>query len=295
MEWNSKTKIIYGPKNIGSPKIKPRFFILIACAALIFLGFCFGVYWTISHQKFSISEVSIHGAVALKEAEVRDALDEYFSRKIFFDITRQQYFFASLTAIEGALRFRFPRIKDISIAKNFPHSMEIVIRERLIWGTVCGSAFGGKTSENSASTTPLALIENESCVYIDETGFAFAPAPFWEGFLTKKIFIDGWDINIGESAVPENGMILYENMIRSFKAAGVSVTAMLFESDLPRDARVYAGKWYGLIARDVDPEKLAEVLKPMLQTELKGKLDELQYIDLRFGNKVFYKFRAQEN
>ncbi len=299
MEWTSKTKIVYGPKNIGSPKTKSRFFILIACAALIFFGLGLGTYSALSHKKFTITEVFVDGISILTEDAVLGTVDEYFSRKNFFGIARRQYFFASPTAIEGVLRSSFPRIKDILIVKSFPRAIRITIRERSIWGTVCsfsagaGSRTGGKNIQGVGSTTLSISIENESCVYIDDGGFAFAPAPFLEGFLTKKIFTDEQDIKVGGSAVPENEIILYENMIRSFKAVGASITAMLFEKDLPRDARAYAGTWYVLIARDADPEKLVEVLKPILETEVRGRLDELQYIDLRFGNKVFYKLREK--
>ena len=177
--------------------------------------------------------------------------------------------------------------------------MRITIHERSVWGTVCNfsakseSTLDKKNSEDSESTESLIPIEHKSCAYIDDGGFAFAPAPFLDGFLIKKIFINESDIKIGENAVSESKILLYENMIRSFKATDTSVMAMLFEMDIPRDARVYAGKWHALIARDADPEKIAEVLKLIMATELKGKLDELQYIDLRFGNKVFYKLRRK--
>ena len=44
-----------------------------------------------------------------------------------------------------------------------------------------------------------------------------------------------------------------------------------------------------------DPSELTKNLALILSSDaIKGKIDELEYIDLRFGNRVYYKFKGEE-
>ena len=49
--------------------------------------------------------------------------------------------------------------------------------------------------------------------------------------------------------------------------------------------------WSVIVTRAKEPELWLPVLRTLLTEEIKGRRNQLEYLDLRFGNKVFYKFR----
>ncbi len=290
MEWESRTKVVYGPRTRGVEKKRWRVPITVLVFAICIVATLYGTYWVLSHPKFTIANISISGVATLREEGLRAVINSYLSEQTVVRISRGQYFFASPGALEELLRQHFPKIKEITAVKEMPNTLSFFINERDTWGILCNFT----APVGQASTTPRST-QASNCAYIDHEGFAFAESPILEGFLTKKIYTDETDLYIGQSAVPKSAVIFYENMMRAFSAAGISIPSTEYIKELPRDAKVYAGRWYVLVARDADPQKIADVLKPLIDTELKGKMNALNYIDMRFGNKVFYKLRGDAN
>ena len=62
------------------------------------------------------------------------------------------------------------------------------------------------------------------------------------------------------------------------------------EQDRTVHAITRAG-WEILLLEDTDPEAAYKNLELALEREIKDKIASLDYIDLRFGNRIFYKFR----
>ena len=69
-----------------------------------------------------------------------------------------------------------------------------------------------------------------------------------------------------------------------------SVQFTLAQKDATIRVTTRAG-WSILLLENTGPENAYKNLRVALGTEVKAKIAQLEYVDLRFGNRIFYKFR----
>ena len=76
------------------------------------------------------------------------------------------------------------------------------------------------------------------------------------------------------------------------KKNGLEIVSYHFFSRVPREIRVETANGFKLwFDRTKNLSESFKVLKTVLEQEIKDRRQELSYIDLRFGNKVFYKYK----
>ena len=120
--------------------------------------------------------------------------------------------------------------------------------------------------------------KSQQCYYVNQEGFMVAEAPRLEGMLFPKLY----DERKGEKRI-EEGLL---GFVRHFYDFGQFV--------VKNDETLEIG-WPGAMhikisLRD-DQKKVAETLALILEKEIGDRRNEVDYIDLRFGNRVYYKFR----
>jgi len=72
----------------------------------------------------------------------------------------------------------------------------------------------------------------------------------------------------------------------------MEIVGFEFSFQIQREFRALTSDGFLLwINRDDDFAGVTKVLKTVLDEEIKDRRAELEYADLRFGNKVFYRYR----
>lgn len=285
MNWNKKTKILYSPRRIERSRQTLTFATAVVSGALVF-AFAYGIYWFFNYQKLHIQSLRIHGAEAVAASDIERVVREYMSEWVWGLFPRSNYALFSSDEVSKRITKAFLRVSEAHVEKTFPDLADVTIRERTPWGIVCE----GTTNARIASST----IESDQwpvCAYVDQSGFAYEYSPMLFGALTKKIFLGDADVAVGESAVPDERLRMYDDFRDHFSRFALPVTAMVMTKENPRDVHMYVGDWYILVDRDSRAKDVAKVLRPLLERELSGKMSRIDYIDLRFGNKVFYKLK----
>lgn len=120
--------------------------------------------------------------------------------------------------------------------------------------------------------------EERPCYYVDREGLFVDEAPQLKGTLFPKLY----DEREGEKRVEERLLAF----VRHFYDLGQFVVKNdeTLEIGWPNAMKIKTT----LID---DPKKIAENLALILEKEIGNRRDEVDYIDLRFGNRVYYKFR----
>ena len=153
---------------------------------------------------------------------------------------------------------------------------------------------------------------------MDENGYIFDEAPYFSGEVYFKFYglpaqAGVPDVGIPQSGSPASGTSplgsYYSKQnfqqLLSFKDGlvtfGLKPVALYITNDGEIEFILSGGTAATLgpeiiLNNDSDFQKVAENLETALtteplQTEFKNKYSVLQYIDLRFGNKVYYKFQ----
>ncbi|MFH1308592.1 MAG: hypothetical protein ABIH51_01100 [Patescibacteria group bacterium] len=163
---------------------------------------------------------------------------------------------------------KFPKIADIQIKKNyFKRSIELEIEQRERLGIVCG----------------------DNCFYFDKTGFLFEDAPRTSGSLILLINYNS-DLNIGKNIFNEK-FINQILEIRDYLVIETFIKALNFNVEIfpITEIKVATNEgWYALFDLERDIQKQLLSLKVVLQEKIQHR-ENLEYIDLRIENRVYYK------
>ena len=269
-------------------KVFFRKFLLFGLGFLIiFAGFAY-----ISRiNKLNISGIEIVGNKVVEAELIRGAVEEKLTGHYLWFFPKRNMFLYSKGDIVDILSLRFKRLKDINVTTKDGRTLEISVAERVPKYTWCGESL------------PEVNADIKSCYFLDETGYIFDEAPYFSGEVYFKFFgkVDT------ESPTPSGSYfsgVNFEKFI-SFKEAleamKLEPVALYMVDD--GDVKVYLSDESTLpmgpeilLKIDSDYQKVAENLQAAittepLQTDIKNKYSSLLYIDLRFGNKVYYKFR----
>lgn len=207
-------------------------------------------------------------------AHIADALGGTYLRVI----PRSSLALAQEHTIAEGLKKSFPPIQDVAVHKQFPDRLDIAVTERRLWSIFCNDL-------NTAASS--------SCVAMDETGYAYAASPAAYGVLILRVRSDGAAVPVGSFAVSEEIMDRLRRVTDRMPAsAGSAPLGFELSREIGSEFRAVMPEGYRIIfRRDDDLENALRVLKKVLDEEIGEKRTRLDYIDLRFGNKVFYKMR----
>jgi hypothetical protein len=239
-------------------------------------------------DSLNINEVRIEGNKVTDTEKLQTAVMEKISEKYIGIFPKTNIFYYPQSAIRETLQNEFKRIQEVNLAIKENKILEISLTERTgkyIW---CGDAPN---------------IEKEKCYFSDESGFIFDEAPYFSGEVYFKLY--GLSDLSAENPLGEYYLESGFIQLMAFKDAlidfGIKPVALYHnpEGDLEfflTRGSSSSSKPRIILKADTDFQNAAENLKAALDTEplyskFKEKYSTLEYIDLRFGNKVYYKFR----
>jgi len=256
------------------------FFLLI----LILVGLSFLSKW----QKLNINNIQISGNKVIETKMIEDVVKEKIAGNYLWIFPKTNFLFYPKGEIRKELAEKFKRLKDISISVQNLQTLNISLNERTALYTYCGLA-------------PAELDDkNQKCYFLDDSGFIFDEAPYFSGEVYQKFY------GLIDSNDPSGSYFFAPNFAKliSFKETleKIGMKPVVFFVENSGDIKIFLtsttaqlGPFINLKA-DADFDQLIENLQSILateplQTEFKTKYSSLLYIDLRFGNKVYYKFK----
>ncbi|MDO8183759.1 MAG: hypothetical protein Q7T49_02135 [bacterium] len=258
---------------------------------VVFLG---AIFWALANwPKLLLNEVVVEGAQIVKSEEIINTTNNFLAGQALPLIPRRHLWWYPAHDLATQLLSQFPRLVTVKTFAEWPGRLTVVVTER---------------------EPKLLYCALDKCAFIDTTGRAFAPAPTfspgvfltWEAsstlpvlpfnlapaaditrlITTQKIFnkvlgllkLNQLKINRLEHTV-DNDFIFWVDRLGA--SAGTASTSA----------------WQILINSETLPFDLGENLHTALSAIIgegkshppAGGLPALNYLDLRFGQKVFYK------
>lgn len=175
-------------------------------------------------------------------------------------------------SIEESIREEVPRIMGVDVRRENFTSIKVTVEER----------------------TPVSLWcrENDNeCYFLDEKGFVFSLAPQFTSGIYER-FYGGLSSStpLGSSFLDEGSFGKVRFLFGQMKKLGIVPAAVHYkEGDF--DVRDKDGVSI-LFAQNDDYSTTFSNLEAAYQSErIAGRWKKLLYMDLRFGNKVYFKFR----
>ncbi len=262
------------PERLGARRRRLRMIgVLATIVALV--AAAYGASWASYLPKFSVQDIRVTGANEVStnllhayiETKLHDGQYAFFSRSNIFLYPRN--------AIERAIVEYFPRIKSAKVSREslLATAITVSIEERGTFAKWCNK---------------------EECYFLGENGFIFAPSTPVAPTLSPYLFRGGISSTtsaIGQQYLPGNfaGVLA---LLERLGQTGFSPSEVVAKDDQDFSIRLQEG-FEIRVSYGADVGALVKNLELILTSEpLKGSKDELEYVDLRFGNRVYYKFKG---
>ncbi len=282
----NKVKVISGKKKpwrekkatISGCSLGRIFFYLLGIA---FLGTV--VYFLFFSSYLSITSIEIDGAKKINSDKIKNTVEEKNSGKFLKIIPRNNLLLFSKSRTERDLLDKFNRIETAEVKKIFPEKIKIFIKEKQF---------------------QMIFSAGENVYLIDENGSAWLKNNFELEFAEEDALIILKDESAKAIDDPKKALdVDFVHYVLSVRdkiqnETDIEISNNFFSPRLISGDLIVETKngWKIYFNREIDLAKSIGVLKTVLGDKIKKEdIPNLEYLDLRINNKVYYKLKTVEN
>jgi len=212
---------------------------------------------------FQFKEIKVNGAITLSDTYIRSTVEQLLVQPKAFVFSRNNIILYPKDAIASAVFAYNPRIKNVVVSGGL-HSLTITIQERTF--------------------EALWFDQDNQCSYVDKEGLIYEKATSTPSATMFKF----------TGYIEQNHVPYFTNAITFVRGLSqFSMHATSLNITPEADGEVLTTEGFTIkIALAQNPTDRLDVLKMLLTDQtLKEKIEskKLEYIDIRFGNKVYYK------
>lgn len=224
-----------------------------------------GTTFLLRMDSLKIKEVAIETDNQTLKQNIKEFVMKKISGNYLFFIPKANLLFVDEKQIEKDIKEQYLRIEDVSINKNLEGILEIKLTERVAVALWCS---GG-----------------EKCDLVNTEGYIFAPATKTD--LENKIIFEG----ILEEAKIIRDFELFMRFSKLLEEQKIQIQKYTLEMDKKNTVETNIGDIVFSFDEMSVENKIENLLLIIEEEQKKGRKAEFEYIDLRFGNKVFYKLK----
>jgi hypothetical protein len=232
--------------------------------------------WQVSYAPWMrVDSVSVLGANASLKKEIIELVQDKLSGAHAYIFSKRNIFLVQKRTIESAIIHKFPLIRKVRISANSMRSLSVSVVEREPDAILCRS-------------------KSTKCFFVDNEGFVFAEAPQFAGASFVRYEAKLVDNPIGKYFLSSlGGFSELHSFVKSLNSLNLLPKTVSLEGEsysitvltLKREVRIIVG-------RTISFQQSYKNLEAVLQ-DSKFSLQSVSSIDLRFGNKIF--FREEES
>lgn len=261
---------------VSSRKLRRKRLILkTVIIVVIFAAVFTGIVVLFGMPYLQVEKIEIIGNDSIVEDDLLDAVKSKLEGEYIGLFPKKNIFLVPERKILTELPKEFKRIKNISVEKKYFGAIAVKIEER--------------------SNTAIFCEEEENCAYADENGFVFEEAPYFSGAVFLKLTdqrstdktIEEY---IGSNLVEESEFKKIMEFAGLAAKTGGGITEVVLRKENIYD--FYTKEGWKIILNDKNEPKSAYLnLITAIGANIKDRQAELDYIDLRLGNKIYFKYK----
>lgn len=236
---------------------------------VVFLGVSVGAFYI---PALRIRKISLAGFESINSETIRGKVSDILSGKYFYLIPKNNILFLPSQELNSLFNGNL-RIEKFLIEKSVFSGLSIHVSERKTWAIWCAP--------------------NESCYLADQSGFVFANAPGLAGSAILKIQDEREGDKLGQKFLPDAELDKLKYFIVSLPGKfGEEVSSLDVKPGGIYHLILKSG-WYIIIDSELKNREKAFDNLVLTLGSLKDKKSELEYVDLRFEDKVFYRLKGR--
>lgn len=246
-----------------------------------------------ANEKMRIDNITVEGNHIIDEEEIENEIYKNISGRYIHLFSRNNSIIYPHKRVYDNLLLNFPRIESLSINRDNFKTLHINIIERVGAFLYCGA------------NVPLNKEDvGENCYFINNDGLIFDQAPYFSGNIYFKYYVKLSDEAnpLGRQMISVEDFHKITRFIDSIESLGLKPIYISLGQDGTNSLYLEHQEDNTLpkilFKNDADLEVLQDnfslaIQKKEFAGEIHSKYNTLLYIDLRFKNKVLYKFSAQ--
>jgi len=228
---------------------------------------------------FQVGKIEIIGNSLINGDDLTDAIKIKLEGRYAGLFPKANIFLIPKDNILAEMPEEFKRIKNITLDKKYFGAIAVKLEER---------------------SNAVLFCEKEDCAYADENGFVFEKAPYFSGAVFLKLIDQRNSDNGGNAKIIDEyfGSNLIKESefkkILEFVGLNAKIGGGITEVVLKKENiyEFYTQEGWKIILNDKnEPQSAYLNLVTALDTNIKDKRTKLDYIDLRLGNKIYFKYK----
>ncbi len=270
--------------------------IRIGLAALFAVLFVSLLSYLSHRPEIRISEIELVGGVLVTKEEISKRTKEVLDGSYLWLFPKNNSLWYSKTILEKSLKESFKRIENIEITLKGSKTLIITISERRPYAVWCNTVPGDDNSEIEGVREEK--FGEEDCYFIDQNSTIFAKAPNFSGDAYFKYYgiISDSSILGSEYMASSTLFVDINQFVLNIKKMSLRPLYIVgkdrnqFTLVLSGGSEIYFDTGEPLSKVSNSLEVLLKT--PDLELTKEGNLP-VKYIDLRYGNKLFYKLKDE--
>jgi len=249
------------------------FWISVLLVILVFAS----LYFLLFFSGCQVENIIIFGNEKIKTTDIKNLVSKNIAKKIIsigiLNIESKSIFLTNPPELQKMILNTFPIIESVTIEKKFPQSINLKISERKPVAVFCQPDQNGK------------------CFFIDKNGVIFEELQnIPQNIAIIKQLLNNNEVFTGENIIGKNIMDLIskiEAVLRdNFQ---INITEALVADPIRLDVKT-SENWQIYFNLNSNTDLQIIKLNSLLKDEIsKTSRASLQYIDLRFGDRAYYK------
>jgi len=234
-----------------------------------------GLSWAASLPRFQVKKVDAVGNTLVTASEIWQTIDEETQGKYLYLFPKKNFIFFPKRHVLAAVAAQFPIFDGAKIDLEGVDTVRLRVTERKPVALWCQGA----------------VHEEGDCYFVDEHAYIYGVAPDFKGIVYVKYFggIDFQD-PIGHLFLTRERFSALAEVLAGVDKLGLNPSKVSVK-DYGDYEIVISNGGILLLNQKTDPDHLLINLETFLsQNKSTLTTHDIQYVDLRFGNKIFYKF-----
>ena len=259
--------------------------------SILFVAFIYACAYFSSDSRITINKIKITGTHIISDFDVDSFIKGELSGKYLYLFARGNSMIYPKREIYNSLREKYPSIEELSIYRGDRNTLHVDIKERSASYLYCGAQVPADTEA-----------VGDNCYFINTDGYIFDKAPYFSGNIYFKYYAPIPDTVkvLGQYVFPQDE---FHNLARFVdEVTGIGLKPIYLTLDSDNTYSLYLNHTPTntspkIVFKKGDDLTLllnnltVAMQKPEFANEINSKYATLLYIDLRFKNKVLYKFQ----
>lgn len=247
---------------------RQRFFQLkIVGAVIIALAIITGaIYFLFFSSVLRITAITINTDSNINQEDITLTANTFLDAKTWFLKVRRNIFLVNSDNLEADLRTQFPLIRDVSVKKKYPHTLNISLKEHVPLGIWCYSG--------------------HQCQYFDKNMAVWGNPGQSSGFILLNV---NDKRSNKDKVIDEHFFKPILDAVKDLPKPLIAKEVIIPEQSLSDFKVVTDSGYYLLFSYESNLANQLKALKLFLDSKADDLAFQPQYIDLRIDGRVYYK------